>query len=46
MADVDQEQDQNEIPDYQLTGDDLSELHGVATQLQSANDPRAAKLWD
>jgi hypothetical protein len=43
MADIDQEQDQEP---YQLTGDDLAELHTVAQHLQTRGDPRADKLWD
>ena len=42
MPSIDDIQDQ----DQQLTGDDLSELHGIALQLQAAGDPRAEKLWD
>lgn len=48
---LDQVQDQNQSQDdedqpYQVTGDDLAELHGLASQLHAAGDPRAARLWD
>ena len=49
MPDLDQAQDQDtssEDQPYQVTGDDLAELHGVAAQLHAAGDPRAGKLWD
>jgi hypothetical protein len=49
MTDIDQNQDQDQGQDeesYQLTGDDLSELHTVARHLQAGGDPRAQKLWD
>ena len=36
----------SDLQDQQLTGDDLSELHGIALQLQASGDPRAEKLWD
>lgn len=42
MPDPNQNQDQDQP---QLTPSDLAELHGIAWQLQSAGDPRAAKLW-
>jgi hypothetical protein len=38
--------DSNQDQDYQLTGDQLSELHGLASQMQVVNDPRAVKLWN
>lgn len=30
---------------YPLTRDELSELHGLALQLQAAGDPRAERVW-
>lgn len=46
MADIEQNQDQDQGEPYQLTGDQLSEMHGLAQQLQAANDPRAQRLWN
>ena len=45
MPDPNQNEDQNQTPPLQLTPSDLAELHGIAWQLQSAGDPRAARLW-
>ena len=42
MADLNQDQ----AEPYQLSGDDLSELHGVAQQMQAAGDPRAERVWN
>ena len=45
MPDTDQDTNQDYTP-YQLTGDDLSELHGFAQQLQAAGDPRADRVFN